>query len=76
MEIFKVLDEKKIYYILMSFGFLPISIKPSIVSKYYSSLYDFGCGGNLTNFVKLVSRLEEERLDEYINEIDAIQRWI
>ena len=60
-------------YILMSFGFLPISIKPSIVSEYYSSLDDFGCGGDLTNFVKLVSRLEEERLDEYINEIDETQ---
>lgn len=61
-------------YILMSFGFLPISIKPSIVSEYYSSLDDFGCGGNLNNFVKLVFRLEEERLDEYINEIDATQK--
>lgn len=61
-------------YILMSFEFLPISIKPSIVSEYYSSLDDFGCGGNLNNFVKLVSRLEEERLDEYINEIDATQK--
>lgn len=43
-------------YILMSFEFLPISIKPSIVSEYYSSLDDFGCSGNLNNFVKLVSR--------------------
>lgn len=61
-------------YILMSFGFLPISIKPSIVSEYYSSLDDFGCDGNLNNFVKLVSRLEEERLDEYINEIAITQK--
>lgn len=63
-------------YILMFYGFVPVSIKPVIVSEYYSALDDFGCGGNLTNFVALVAKLEEERLDEYITEIKSEEHRI
>lgn len=60
-------------YILMHYGFLPVSIKPSIVSEYYRSLDDFGCNGDLSSFIDLVSRLEEKRLDEYITEIKEVK---
>lgn len=55
-------------YQLMSFGFLPISIKVEDRLEYYNALDLYATTGNLEPFKNLIESLEEKRLDE-INKI-------
>lgn len=55
-------------YQLMSFGFLPISIKVEDRLDYYNVLDIYATTGNLQPFKNLIESLEEKRLDE-VNKI-------
>jgi Fic family protein len=54
-------------YQLMKKGFLPISIKKESRLEYFNTLEEYAVKGNLDPFVDMLSILEEEQLDRYLN---------
>ena len=56
-------------YQLVKNDFLPISIKTKDKSQYYNVLEKYGTKNNLNPFIEMISELEEEQLDFYINAI-------
>lgn len=54
-------------YQLMKKGFLPISIKKESRLEYFNTLEEYAVKGNLEPFVEMLSILEEEQLDRYLN---------
>jgi Fic family protein len=54
-------------YQLMKKGFLPISIKKESRLEYFNTLEEYAVKGNLEHFVEMLSILEEEQLDRYLN---------
>ncbi len=54
-------------YQLMKKGFLPISIKKESRLEYFNTLGEYAVKGNLDPFVDMLSILEEEQLDRYLN---------
>ena len=56
-------------YQLVKNDFLPISIKTKDKSQYYNVLEEYGIKNDLNPFIEMISELEEEQLDIYINAI-------
>jgi Fic family protein len=56
-------------YQLVKNGFLPISIKTKDKNQYYDALEEYGVKNNLNPFIEMISELEEEQLDFYLNAI-------
>ena len=54
-------------YQLMKNGFLPISIKKESRLEYFNTLEEYAVNGKLEHFVEMLSILEEEQLDRYLN---------
>jgi len=54
-------------YQLMKNGFLPISIKKESRLEYFNTLEEYAVKDNLEPFVEMLSILEEEQLDRYLN---------
>ena len=54
-------------YQLMKNGFLPISIKKESRLEYFNTLEEYAVKDNLDPFVEMLSILEEEQLDKYLN---------
>jgi Fic family protein len=54
-------------YQLMKNGFLPISIKKESRLEYFNTLEEYAVKGNLEPFIEMLSILEEEQLDRYLN---------
>ncbi len=59
-------------YQLMAKGFLPVSIAKEERLDYYEALEAYAVENDLAPFAEMVSRLEEQRLDEYIQ---ALEQW-
>lgn len=56
-------------YLLMSGGYLPISVPKESRLKYFECLEEYAIHGDLSMFVSFIAELEEKRLDLYINAI-------
>lgn len=56
-------------YQLVKNDFLPISINTEDKSRYYDVLEEYGIKNDLKLFIELISELEEEQLDFYLNAI-------
>jgi len=59
-------------YQLVKNDFLPISIKTKDKIQYYYALEEYGTKKNLNPFIEMISKLEEEQLDFYINAIELL----
>lgn len=53
-------------YVLMSRGFLPVSVNKENRVDYYNALEAYGTKGELSPFADFISKLEEEQLDLYL----------
>lgn len=53
-------------YQLMSDRFLPISIAKENRLEYFEALEAYAVNSDLTDFIEIIAKLEEERLDEYL----------
>lgn len=54
-------------YILMSNGFLPVSVAKENRLEYYKALEEYAVNGNIDIFSRFIAELEEQRLDEYLS---------
>lgn len=52
-------------YLLMSEGFLPVSIAKENCLEYYNALEVYAVNGKLEQFSELIANLEEEQLSSY-----------
>lgn len=61
-------------YVLMGNSYLPINIGTEDKEEYYTSLDHYAVHSDLEPFLGLVKRLEEERLDLFLGEIEQLQQ--
>ena len=59
-------------YILISDGYLPVSIRPEDSASYYDALDVYGVDRNIKPFAEFIQSLENARLDIYIAQIKDV----